>query len=135
MKALLDTNIILDWVLRRQPFAKAAQSLMLAHANGKFQGFIAPITLINTFYVARKQVGVEKASQIVGDMLEFLNICEINQQILRDAHKLGIADYEDATQAATSIAHGIEIIITRDKTFALTLPKTLSPAEFLELLK
>lgn len=135
MKALLDTNIILDWVLRRQPFAKSAQTLMLAHANGKFQGFIAPITLINTFYVARKQVGIEQAGQITEDLLEFFNICEINHQILRDARKLNIVDFEDATQAATALAHEIEIVITRDKSFASAPLRTQTPTEFLMLIK
>lgn len=54
IRALLDTNIILDLFLDRQTFVKEAAALWMANEQGHFEGYIAAITPINLWYIARK---------------------------------------------------------------------------------
>lgn len=51
IRALLDTDVILDLVLARDPFADDAAALWLAHEEQHFAAYIAAITPINVFYL------------------------------------------------------------------------------------
>lgn len=54
MRALLDTDVILDLVLERSPWADDAEVLVEAHERGLFDAYLAPITPVNVFYIVRK---------------------------------------------------------------------------------
>lgn len=51
MKALLDTNIVLDMFLGRAPFDADAAAVWQAHINGRCTAYVTPTTLINLFYI------------------------------------------------------------------------------------
>ncbi len=67
IKVLYDTNIILDIALDRKPFAEyslKAVNLM----DTKINGYINVLTLVNTFYFARKKTGIERARKFIADL-------------------------------------------------------------------
>lgn len=131
-RALLDTNVILDFMLARQPFADAAAQVMEAHRAGRFEAFISPITPVNVFYVARK-LGAEQARASLEQILTEFEITLIDLALLRAAFLLPIPDYEDAVQAVCAIAEDADFIVTRDpKDFKNSPVKAISPAEFLQ---
>lgn len=68
-RALLDTNMALDHLLDRPPFAAEATALWQANAAGQFEAYISAITPINVFYIARKLKGADEARQIVRSLL------------------------------------------------------------------
>ena len=41
MRVLLDTDIIFDFMLKREPFFQAASDLILLNTNGQFDGYIS----------------------------------------------------------------------------------------------
>jgi len=49
MRVLLDTDVVLDVVLAREPFAQSSVQLFKLHEQGKIDVFIAAITPINVF--------------------------------------------------------------------------------------
>ncbi len=57
MRALIDTNIILDYVLERHPFHHEAEEIVLRLAKKDFVGYISGITAINVYYTGRKLKG------------------------------------------------------------------------------
>ena len=131
-RALLDTNVILDFVLARPPFADAAAQVMEAHRAGRFEAFISPITPVNVFYVARK-LGAERARASLAQILTEFEMTSIDLVLLRAAFLLPMSDYEDAVQAVCAIAENADFIVTRDvKDFANSPIKAISPAEFLQ---
>ena len=54
MRVLIDTNVILDYVLERQPFHADAEEIVLRVAKRKFVGYVSSITPINVYYTGRK---------------------------------------------------------------------------------
>jgi predicted nucleic acid-binding protein len=54
MLVLLDTNIVLDFVLARTPFFNEAIELFTRLQNNEFDAFVSAITPINVFYTTRK---------------------------------------------------------------------------------
>jgi len=136
MRALLDTDVVLDILLDREPFAEAASALWQANQQGDFEGYILAITPINVFYIARKLKGAEIARRAVNEVLAGLRVCLVNQTILEAAVALPLTDYEDAVQYACAIANQLEVIVTRnlEDYQGATIP-IMPPLDFLNELK
>ncbi|HBB87222.1 MAG TPA: DNA-binding protein [Blastocatellia bacterium] len=136
MRVLLDTDVVLDLVLAREPFDQAARVLFKWHEQGRIDAYIAAITPVNVFYVARKLKGIEEARQAVKLLLTSLTVCPLHKSILDEAEKLPFSDFEDAVQHASATASRLEVIVTRDvRDFKNATLPVLSPREFLDKLK
>lgn len=131
IKVLFDTNIILDVALDRQPFV--ADSLKAINTIGEQTiGFVNVLTLVNTFYIARKEKGTDKAKEFVGEILEYFEIVNISKQMCIEALRSEFKDFEDAVQAHSAYYSGIEIIVTRNpKDFKTSTLKIFEPSEFI----
>lgn len=84
MRVLLDTNIVLDYLLEREPFVGDADALIQTIRTGQIQGYVTATTLTNIFYIARKAKGVEMARQNVSDIRAILmntHALTINQKL------------------------------------------------------
>lgn len=60
MRALLDTNVILDYFLARQPFDTEALAIWRANERGQFAGYISGITAVNFFMSRARQLGMNE---------------------------------------------------------------------------
>ncbi|MCG8368168.1 MAG: PIN domain-containing protein [Pseudanabaenales cyanobacterium] len=115
MRVLLDTNIILDFFLEREPFFNHASKLFDAIADRKIEGFITASSITDIFYICRRQTqNFEEARQILETTLALLSICPVDRDILETALKSSLADFEDAVQIACAEAQSLEVIITRN---------------------
>lgn len=131
MKAMLDTNVLLDLFLERDPWNQEAKRIWQAHERGVYEAFVSAIPPPTVFYILRKQ-GLEVARRAIARMLTTIEIAPVDGTIIRAAYASGMSDFEDAIQHAAAQAAGVEIIVTRDlNDFAgATLP-VLTPADFL----
>ncbi|HEY0101293.1 MAG TPA: PIN domain-containing protein [Pyrinomonadaceae bacterium] len=136
MRVLLDSDVVLDFVLERKPFVEAAGELFELIAQGACDRYVSGITPINVFYLMRKAKGIDKARQAIGDLLIAFQVCPITHTVLKDACALPFADYEDAAQHASATASSLDAIVTRnlDDYKNATLP-VYSPSDFLNHLK
>jgi len=132
MRILLDSDVVFDFLLERQPFFQAARELMLRNPKGEFEGYISSITPVNVFYHGRKIVGAAKIRQGIADLLKLVSVCPITQASLIQALALPFADFEDAVQHASAAASDLEAIVTRNLNDYKnsTLP-VFSPTDFL----
>lgn len=135
MRVLFDTDVILDLLLDRAPFADPAAEIWQANADGRLEGFVSAITPVNIFYIARRLKDRQIAFQIVTEVLAALSVCPLDQQALQAALTLPFTDYEDAVQHVFATGSQLDAIVTRNaKDFAgATLP-ILSPTELLQQL-
>ena len=136
MRVLLDTDVVLDVVLAREPFAQKSAQLFKLHEQGKIDAYIAAITPINVFYITRKIKGGQVARQAVELLLGSFAVCPLSHSVLDEAYKLPFADYEDAVQNAGATANGLDSIVTRDiNDYKNATILVLSPTDFLAKLK
>lgn len=105
-QVLLDTDIILDLYLDREPFADAAATLWGAHEAGYLIAYVSAITPVNLFYVARRLKGREVARRAVSELLATLPVCAVGLVVLKTGLETGFKDFEDAVQHASAIAAG-----------------------------
>ena len=132
MRVLLDTDVVLDHLLERTPFAQAAGRLLELNAQAIVYAYISGITPINIFYVARKVMERDKLMRAINDLLLTVRVCPVTHDVLNQALGLPFTDYEDAVQHASATASQVEAIVTRnlDDYKHAPLP-VFSPADFL----
>jgi predicted nucleic acid-binding protein len=135
MRVLLDTNVILDFLLDREPFSEAAAAVWQASEDGLIEAYVSAITPVNVYYITRRLHDVAKAHYVVAGLLTACQVCPRDATILQQALELPFRDYEDAVQHASASASGLDAIVTRDVAgySAATLP-VLSPADLLDQL-
>lgn len=136
IRALLDSDVILDYVLNRQPFHGGAEKVFEALASIQFVGYVSAIALLNVHYFAEKEVNRAFALAEVEQLLQVLEVAPINESSFHTAFTLGFDDYEDAVQCASAIAEGLDAIVTRDLDDYQNSPiPVYSPADFLNLIQ
>lgn len=136
MRVLLDTNIVLDFVLKRSPFDIEAKEIFTRLAKKEFQGFVSSITPTNTFYTTRKEINKAIAFQAVGMLLQIVEIAETPKKVFQNALTSNFKDFEDAVQHESAVAENLDAIVTRNKkAFANATVKVCSPTEFLSVLR
>lgn len=130
MRVLIDTNVVLDFLLEREPFVESAAKLFQQIDNGQIEGFITATTITNIYYILRKAAGSTIAIDAVSQILTDLNICMVDRQILKQAVDLNFQDFEDAVQYSCAVASQVDAIVTRDTSgFVAAEIPVISPDE------
>jgi predicted nucleic acid-binding protein len=114
MKVLIDTNIVLDLLLEREPFVEDAIALFARIEAGQVRGYIAATTITNIFYIVRKTQGREVALQAVTRIAMGLEICAIDRPTIVQALASNFKDFEDGIQFACAVVNQLDAIATRD---------------------
>jgi predicted nucleic acid-binding protein len=136
MRALIDTDVNLDFILQRQPFFVEAAEIFTRLGDGEFEAYVSAVTPINVYYFTRKAKGINGARQAVQDLLIAVKVCAVDGKILQDAHHSPITDYEDAVQHECALAENLDAIVTRNtKDYKNSSVKIYSPAEFIQVLQ
>jgi predicted nucleic acid-binding protein len=133
MRALIDTNILLDLVLDRAPFVEEAASIWEACRAERFIGYVSAISPLNVFYVVRRARDGVIARQAVEDTLAVFDICGVDSDALTTALTLPLKDFEDAVQLAGALTYQLDALVTRDPDdFAGASLPVYSPDDFLK---
>ena len=115
MKVLVDTNIVLDFLLQREPFFQDAELLFAAIDDEKIVGYVTATTLTDIFYIARKHTSsIKHARQAIAETLTVMEVCRVDRAILESALNSGFDDFEDAVQIFSAVAQNLDAIVTRD---------------------
>ncbi len=115
MKILIDTNIVLDFLLQREPFFQDTELLFQEINVGQVVGYVTATTLTDIFYISRRHTrSVKQARQAVSETLTVMVIYPIDRAVLESAFNSGLSDFEDAVQIFSAVTQGLDAIVTRD---------------------
>jgi predicted nucleic acid-binding protein len=112
--SLIDTNVVLDVLLARQPWLNDSAAVWQACDEGRITGHIAATTLTNIFYVVRRNAGMERAHASVRVCLDAFAIIAVDRGTLIHAATLPGNDFEDNVLVACATLSRLDLIITRD---------------------
>jgi predicted nucleic acid-binding protein len=115
MKALVDTNVLLDVALQRAPFVAGSDGVVRWCEANPGHGFVAWHSVSNIYYMLNKQLGGAAARQFIAGMLGIFEVAETGTAAAKFALRLPLADFEDALQSVAAVAAGADVIVTRDK--------------------
>ncbi len=134
MKLFIDTNVILDVLADREPFAEDAAALLSVIERGEVEGFIAAHTATTVFYLLRKELGLKRAKKALMDLLKLVDVVAVDHDRLLQALAMNWKDFEDAVQAACAAKIDADYLITRNQDdFSRSDVPTRSPAEYMAL--
>ena len=135
MKILIDTNIILDIVLERQPFVEQATQLFKAAQQANVVLFVTATTITDLYYVTRKAKGRAIALNFITDLLQFMDVAGVDKAVIMQALHSDITDFEDAIQESAAKSQAINVLVTRNETdFKSSALEIHSPESFLQSL-
>lgn len=127
MRALLDTDVLLDVALGRTKFLAASAAVLQWAECEPGQAAVAWHSLSNISYVLRPD-----ARPFIRDLLDFVEVPPTGVDAAKHAIAFPMKDFEDAMQAAAALTFGAAYIVTRNATHYRQSPvPAISPAEFL----
>lgn len=132
-KVFLETNIIIDYLTDRQPFANHSSILFELHELGKIQIYIAAVSINNVYYISRKVIGEKQTLTIIDQLIDDLEVLGTTKNEIRRAFQTGFKDFEDSIQYATALnVKHIDAIITRNtKDFRKSIIAVFTPEIYL----
>src|SRR5690625_7272972 len=87
-KVLIDTNICLDAILYRKPFANHALQMIEAAESGLYEGVIAAHSFDTIFYLLRRDYGKEKIYAVFAELRKALGIADVTRDVVDKALNL-----------------------------------------------
>jgi predicted nucleic acid-binding protein len=114
VRVLLDTNVILDVWLAREPFWWDSAKLLAKIEQKKIDGVISPTTVTTLHYLAKKTLGENQARNLINSLLEILTLGEVSRETFKTAMESDIRDFEDAVIEAVAMMAAVDYIATRN---------------------
>jgi predicted nucleic acid-binding protein len=117
MKILLDTNVILDHILAREPYANNVGKLFDMIGKDEVEAAITANSVTDIYYIISKRLGDTAAREALRNLFNLLNIVSIEGNDCISALNMPMADYEDAVVAMCASKDNMDYIVTNDKVF------------------
>ena len=131
MNVFIDTNVVIDFVCKREPFFTDAKNIFILHERGEIKCCVSALTIINCAYIMRKAFDKDEVLRVVGLLCKRLDVSAINKSIIMGAVKMQTYDFEDTVQYLSALPYQPDVILTRDKKgFADLGIFVMTPAEF-----
>ncbi len=132
MKLLIDANIILDVLQKRDPHYRDSAVVWKLCETEQVEGYISALTIANLMYIMRKELDPEQIEDVVSKLSLIFRIADLTAPEIARAAELKWADFEDALQSVTADRLHADCIITRNvRDFMRSRVTAFTPAEFL----
>lgn len=138
-KVFLDSDVILDFLLGREPFALTA-GMIFAHAEGgRLQLCTSTVSFLNVHYIAATQTTKGKAAKLIRQLRTLVSLLAVTAETLDAAIGIETPDLEDRVQFNCAQENQMDFLVTRNikdypkkglpvllpDVFLETIPKTL----------
>jgi predicted nucleic acid-binding protein len=133
MKVLIDTNVILDVLLKRAPFYANSGAVYALVEQGMIDASVSSSAMTDIFYLVRKELkDTGRVYSLMDDLARLFTIAPVLESTIKNALALRWNDFEDAVQFMAARENGISRIITRNAADfnGGEIPR-ISPADFL----
>ena len=136
MIVLVDTDVLIDVALAREPFVGPAVRLLESLEQRPGAAYLAWHSLSNFHYMVAPTRGRSDAKGFLLELSRFIGVAPTTTESLRIAGGLEMADFEDALQVAAALACRAEVIATRNlKDYKRSPVPALSPEAVTEALE
>lgn len=115
-RLLIDTNIVIDLLAKREPFYHSAAQLFSLADKKELTLCISSISIANTYYILSKLSSEKTTRDVIRKFKVLVEILPLDDKIVDLALSNELfQDFEDGLQFYTSIENNIDIIISRNK--------------------
>ena len=115
MKLLIDTNVVLDVLLRREPFSETAAEVLNLTQRDDVREYVSASAITDIYYIANKQLKDRAAVRdLLERLLKIVSVAAVSEQEIRNALNLTWADFEDSVQYSVALLNEMDGIVTRN---------------------
>lgn len=136
MKVLLDTCVLLDFLMDREGFADDAENVLVESARQRIAGFLTAKSVCDLFCIYRKETkDPSLACERINALLSIVSLLDTTKEDVQKALSLPYTDdFEDDLMIETSIREKMDVIITRNlNDYSKSPVKVLAPKQFLQM--
>ena len=131
-KAFIDTDVILDFLTNREPFALDAARIFSLSENKKISICTTGLVFSNSYYVLRKLGSHRKVVEKLTQLARLIDIIGLPKVAVIQALESNFNDFEDALQHYAALAEGVKVIVTRNtKDYKQSQLAVLTPDQYL----
>lgn len=136
MEVLIDTNIILDWFLKRDQFYENSKAVLNKCWFGNIKSFITIHSLCDIYYLVGNKFPLEEKKKLIQFLLNRSEIIEENYNSVKAFIDYDFYDdLEDCLQIQSAQNLRLNYIITRNiKDFRYSPVQAVTPEQFLEMI-
>ena len=132
MKLLIDANILLDVLLKREPHYRDSSAVWKLCESERVEGYISALTIANLMCVTRRELDPARVEAIVNMLSLIFRIADLTASDIARASALKWDDFEDALQSVTAERLRADCIVTRNvRDFTRSRTTALTPSEFI----
>ena len=135
LSVLVDLNVILDVMAKRQPHYLSSALVWAAAETGVVSGYVAAHSITTLFYLMARHLDREQAVASVQKLLTVFEVAAVDGAVIEHALSFGWPDFEDAVQMAAALRAGTHYLVTRNpQDFKDEVVPILRPPDLLNLL-
>ncbi len=134
MNILIDTNVMLDFLTQRDPFFENADKIMQMCKKRQINGFIAAHSVMNAFFILRKDYSVKDRRDILTDYMKLVSVVGIDGSSIEKAlRRQDFSDVEDCLQDECALVCRADYIVTRNVSdFKCSMIPAIDPEKLLK---
>jgi len=134
MNILVDTNVVLDILLNRQPWYKNSALIFGLSQQNIIKSYVSASSITDIFYITQKEHGKIAAKEALKRILQVFFPATVTDRNIYQALKLEWEDFEDSLQYLVGEDLSVDYIVTRNvKDFALSSIETVTPEQFIQI--
>ncbi|MFA9189224.1 type II toxin-antitoxin system VapC family toxin [Flavobacterium magnesitis] len=114
-KILVDTNIVLDLLSKREEFYQEAQELFTLSDHNNVKLYVSSLSIANIHYILSRNLKLDEARKILIKFKVLVEVLPMDDKILELALVSDFKDFEDAIQYHTALENELDLILTRNK--------------------
>ena len=136
MNVLIDTNVVLDILLKREPFHQSAARVNVLSEKGLITGYMSASAVTDVYYIAQKETKrKDTAMELLRNLLKTVRVAAVTEGSVKEALDLNWNDFEDAVQYVAGKGISADYVITRNPSdFAGSEIEIITPDAFVDLL-
>ena len=136
-KVFLDTNVLIDYLARREQFFQPAAQIVQLGQDYQCQLLVSALSFATASFILESH-HKQKKKVIVQKFAQFVNMCNVtpvDSLIIDEAIASRFSDFEDAMQYYSAIREGADALITRNsEDFDAAQIEVYEPQQFLDML-
>nr|WP_295945414.1 PIN domain-containing protein [uncultured Agathobaculum sp.] len=134
MRILIDTNVILDILQKREPFFADSYRALRKAIESDAECLLSASAATDIFYMLRKALGsAQQAKEQIEKLAQLVSFADVQGMDIHTALMREMPDFEDAVVDAVAERNGASYILTRNiKDFAGSVVPAILPVDFLD---
>ena len=131
-----DTNVILDLLIKREPFHQDALQVFSMAEKGQISLSVSSLSFTTLDYFLKKEMGKTESRNVLIRLKSITRTLSVDEKIIERALASQFDDFEDGVQYYCALQHSADIILTRNlKDFKTSDLPVLTPQQFIAMMK